>query len=152
MGINARFAHINLVAHDWRTLASFYETVLGCEPVPPERNQSGEWLERATGIKDAALEGVHLRVPGLGPEGPTLEIYQYRKLVGARRTAPNLPGFGHIAFIVDDVEEASAAVRDAGGKAVGELVSTRVPGVGTLVFQYVADPEGNIIELQNWSA
>jgi len=25
-----------------------------------------------------------------------------------------------------------------------------VPGVGLLTFQYVADPEGNIIEVQNW--
>jgi hypothetical protein len=25
-----------------------------------------------------------------------------------------------------------------------------VPGVGLLTFQYLADPEGNIVEIQNW--
>jgi hypothetical protein len=38
--IRARFAHTNLVADDWRQLASFYEEVFGCIPLPPERMES----------------------------------------------------------------------------------------------------------------
>jgi len=53
---------------------------------------------------------------------------------------------------VDDVEAAQAAVLEAGGAAVGELVALDVPGAGRIVFVYVTDPEGNIIELQKWSA
>ena len=31
---------------DWRRLASFYEAVFGCTPVPPERDYSGDLAER----------------------------------------------------------------------------------------------------------
>lgn len=57
------FAHINLIAKDWKKLAYFYETVFGCIPVPPIRDLSGEWLDRATGIKNAHIRGIHLRLP-----------------------------------------------------------------------------------------
>jgi hypothetical protein len=39
----------------------------------------------------------------------------------------------------------------AGGRAVGELVTVTIPGVGPITFAYVTDPEGNVIELQRWS-
>ena len=64
--------------------------------------------------------------------------------------APDTPGFAHIAFLVEDVAALAAEVLDAGGTAVGELASRDVPGVGRLVFQYLRDPEGNMIELQSW--
>ena len=47
-----RFTHVNLIAKDWKCLAAFYETVFGCQKVPPERNLSGKWLEKATGKHD----------------------------------------------------------------------------------------------------
>jgi predicted enzyme related to lactoylglutathione lyase len=34
MAKNARYVHTNLVATDWRVLASFYQRVFGCEVVP----------------------------------------------------------------------------------------------------------------------
>ncbi len=37
-----------------------------------------------------------------------------------------------------------------GGCAVGKVVKHNVNGAGVLTFIYAADPEGNIIELQNW--
>ena len=63
---------------------------------------------------------------------------------------PNTPGFSHIAFAVDAVPATAQAVFNNGGSAVGELTIRDVPGLGLLTFQYVADPEGNIIEVQNW--
>ena len=38
-----------------------------------------------------------------------------------------------------------------GGSPVGELTERVVPGAGVVTFRYVADPEGNIIELQHWA-
>ena len=35
------------------------------------------WLDSATGINGAHLRGMHLRLPGYGEHGPTLEIFQY---------------------------------------------------------------------------
>lgn len=148
---NARFVHTNLIAEDWRRLARFYEQTFGCTQVPPARDLKGSWLELATGISDASLQGIHLRLPGAGDRGPTLEIFQYNQLAERPATASNRPGFAHIAFAVADVEAARAEVLAAGGGAVGEIVTIPVLGAGSVTFAYVTDPEGNLIELQHWS-
>jgi predicted enzyme related to lactoylglutathione lyase len=148
----ARFVHVNLVARDWQRLASFYGEVFGCTVAPPERHLSGEWLSRATGVADAALDGVHLRLPGGGNDGPTLEVFQYSALLEQLVPAANRPGFGHIAFEVDDVAAMASLVVSSGGAMVGEVVRRAIQGAGTITFAYVRDPEGNIIELQQWHA
>jgi len=60
-------------------------------------------------------------------------------------------GFGHIAFAVDNVDEALKAVLAAGGGAVGEIASAKIESVGLIRLVYARDPEGNIVELQKWS-
>jgi predicted enzyme related to lactoylglutathione lyase len=150
MSFHARYVHTNLIAKNWQGLAAFYERVFGCVPVPPERNFSGAWLEKSTGVPDAALSGMHLRLPGCGDQGPTLEILQYRNPRERQEIASNQPGFAHIAFAVDDVEAARDAVIEAGGGVIGDVADVDVPGAGRVVFVYVTDPEGNILELQRW--
>ena len=152
MSFTARFAHVNLIARDWKELAQFYEQVLGCERMPPERDASGHELDEATGVRGAHVRGAHLRLPGTGRDGPTLEIFQYFPEGPPARPAINRPGFAHIAFAVDDVPSALDAVLAAGGGALGNVVSLDVPGAGQVKFVYATDPEGNIIELQQWSA
>lgn len=151
MPIPAKFVHTNLVAQDWRRLAAFYEAVFGCTPIPPERDLVGQWLDAVTGVAQARILGVHLRLPGYGTGGPTLEIFQYDREMERPATAVNRPGFGHIAFAVENVEAARDAVLAAGGRAVGALVSARIPSAGTITVVYVTDPEGNVIELQRWT-
>ncbi|MEO6067130.1 MAG: VOC family protein [Gemmatimonadales bacterium] len=146
----ARFGHVNIVARDWRTLAAFYQDLFGCVLVPPERDYAGPVLEAGTGVKGSTLKGVHLRLPGHGPDGPTLEIYSY-SVIGGGSSAPavNRPGFAHLAFVVDSVREAHAQVLAAGGRPVGEIVTT-TPGLGLrITWCYLTDPEGNVIELQS---
>lgn len=145
-----RYAHTNLIARDWKRLAAFYQEVFGCTPVPPERDLSGRWLDRAAAVEGARITGMHLRLPGFGPAGPTLEIFQYDSMPAHPAVYPNTPGFSHIAFAVDDVAAISQAVLDQGGSRIGDIAVRAVPGAGTLTFQYMADPEGNIIEIQNW--
>jgi predicted enzyme related to lactoylglutathione lyase len=148
----ARFGHVNLIARDWRGLARFYESVFSCTPVPPERDYRGPDLERGTGVRGAALRGVHLRLPGLGADGPTLEVYTYEDQPEAMPPVANRPGWGHIAFAVDDVSGARDAVLDAGGRSVGEVVMLETADGRRVTWCYCTDPEGNIIELQSWSA
>jgi predicted enzyme related to lactoylglutathione lyase len=149
MTIRARYTHTNLIAEDWRRLAQFYIEVLGCELVPPERDLRGEPVERGTAIPGAHLCGVHLRLPGVGPDGPTLEIFSYEPLAAAAAKKVNQPGFGHIAFAVEDIDAARAEVLAHGGRAVGELVKTPIGNTGHYYrWCYLTDPEGNILELQ----
>jgi predicted enzyme related to lactoylglutathione lyase len=150
MSIAAKFVHTNLIAENWRALVSFYEETFGCVPVPPERDFQGERLEAGTGIHGARLRGVHLRLPGFGDDGPTLEIFNYNILEGRARSVVNRPGYGHIAFSVTDVASARAAVLQAGGRAVGEIVTLQTATGARVTWCYVTDPEGNIIELQSW--
>ena len=149
MPIPARYVHTNLIARDWRRLAAFYQEVFGCVPVPPERDLSGDWLARGSGVPGARLKGIHLRLPGFGDSGPTLEIFQYSEAVDATPPAANRVGFGHIAFAVDDVAAARDAVLAAGGNVVGTVESVLIAGAGKLTWCYVRDPEGNIVELQH---
>ncbi len=146
-----KFAHTNLVSRDWKKLADFYVTVFGCVAQNPTHLE-GELLAQATGVPDARIEGPHLRLPGYDQVGPTLEIFQYdqnEQKVG--EPAANREGFGHIAFQVDDVAEMEAKVLAAGGSKVGQI-ATKEYAKGALTFTYVADPEGNIIELTKWTA
>jgi predicted enzyme related to lactoylglutathione lyase len=144
-----KYKHTNIIAKDWRALARFYEEVFGCVRVPPERHMSGEWLSQGTGVAGAQIDGVHLRLPGGGEAGPTLEIFQYARNEAGPAPAANREGFSHIAFEVDDVAACLQTVITHGGRAVGAVVSRTVEGVGRLTFVYAADPEGNILELQS---
>jgi predicted enzyme related to lactoylglutathione lyase len=153
----ARYVHTNLVARDWRSLAAFYESVFGCTALPPERDLAGPWLDRATGLDRAKIRGVHLRLPGYGDEGPTLEIFQYGTegmgdaATGDERAhGPNQPGLGHLAFVVQDVRATCEQIVTAGGGMLGQVVTADIPGAGRIEFAYATDPEGNVVEVQRW--
>jgi len=147
----ARYVHTNVIARDWQALARFYETVFGCVRVPPERNYSGPALEAGTGVPGSTLSGIHLRLPGYGPDGPTLEIYSYSRLAEGPSPAVNRPGLAHLAFSVPSVEDARRAVLAAGGKPVGEVVTLTTSAGARVTWCYVTDPEGNVVELQSWA-
>ena len=150
--IRARYLHTNIIARDWKALVHFYESVFGCTRVPPERDYSGNDLEGGTGLPGVGLAGIHLRLPGLGDSGPTLEIYQYDTLRDAPDPAVNRPGFTHIAFSVENVPSAQAEVLAAGGSSVGSVVVVTTPSGDRIEWCYVRDPEGNMIELQSPAA
>src|SRR5437867_10919337 len=135
MPIRAKYVHTNLIARDWKRLVRFYREVFGCEPKVP----------------NARLRGIHLRLPGYDDDGPTLEVFGYDQLIERGLPRANECGFGHIAFAVENVDEALQAVIAAGGGAVGEIATADVKDVGLLRVVYARDPEGNIVELQKWS-
>jgi predicted enzyme related to lactoylglutathione lyase len=146
----ARYIHTNLIARDWRALAAFYRSVFGCVDVPPERDFASDQVEAGTGVPGAALRGIHMRLPGCGADGPTLEIFNYSQLANAVAPVANRPGFAHIAFAVPSVADARAEVLANGGRAIGDVV-TVTTSRGTVTWCYVTDPEGNIVELQTWT-
>src|SRR5258706_7822066 len=145
-----RYAHTNVMANDWERLQDFYVQVFGCEPISSERDHKGPLFEALTGLPGGSFRGRHLRLPGHGERGPTLEIFQ------SNQNDPSLPprlvrpGFAHIAFEVPDVPAKRAEVLKWGGRDVGQLVTLDIPGAGKLTLIYMTDPEGNIIELQRW--
>ncbi len=145
-----RFAHTNIAAKDWKSLSEFYIKVFHCKIKPPERKLSGAWLDQATGLQAAILEGVHLLLPGHGENGPTLEIFTYQNMHECGHIMANYVGLTHLAFEVHDVEQTLAEAINNGAQLLGKVTEKTVDGVGDLKFVYFRDPEGNIIEIQSW--
>lgn len=147
-----RYAHTNLIARDWRAIMDFYIEVFDCEPVSSERDHHGAQVDAVTGMEGVRVRGRHLRLPGHGVTGPTLEVFQYEPALEAGEKRLDLPGFAHLAFEVPDVNAWREKILARGGRDVGKVVTLDIAGAGKLALVYVTDPEGNILELQQWQA
>jgi predicted enzyme related to lactoylglutathione lyase len=145
-----RYTHTNIAARDWKHLSEFYINVFDCRIKPPERNLSGDWLDKATGLKKARIKGVHLLLPGHGDNGPTLEIFTYEDTCESAPIMANYTGFTHIAFEVADVDATLKKALSSGAGLLGEITEKKIENVGFLIFVYFRDPEGNIVEIQSW--
>jgi len=150
MSVKIKYVHTNIVAKNWKKLADFYIKIFGCSIVPPIRNYKGKDLDSAVNIKDAALNGVHLRLPGYNKSGPTLEIFSYTPALKKQNRKVNTPGITHIAFEVSDVNKLYKKVIANGGKKVGKILTLKRSDGKKVTWCYVKDPEGNMIELQKW--
>ena len=147
-----RYVHTNLVARNWRELVRFYVDVLECTLVPPERDLTGQWLTDLTNIEDVHIQGAHLALPGYEQQGPTLEVFSYQPVIDREAPDPiNRVGLAHLAFLVDDVEAYVERIKRSGGGILGSVVKKDYKEMGTLSVAYCQDPEGNFIEIQNWS-
>ena len=146
-----RYAHTNIVSKNWKKLAQFYIDVFECRIKPPERKLSGQWLDGATGLTNANLEGAHLLLPGHGDNPPTLEIFTYVDMEEGVPIMANRVGFTHIAFEVEDVDATFEKALKNGATMLGKITEKEVPSIGQLKLVYFRDPEGNIVEIQSWS-
>src|SRR5205823_13822415 len=115
----------NVVARVGQRLVRCGSEVFGCKRHGPERDRSGAWLDSVTSLRNGHLTGIHLRLAGYGDDGPPLEIFSYDQLIESGLSPANRCGFGHIAFAVDNVDEALHAVIAAGGGAVGNIETTK---------------------------
>jgi catechol 2,3-dioxygenase-like lactoylglutathione lyase family enzyme len=145
-----KYVHTNLISKDWQTLAAFYIQVFECKMILPKRNLSGKWLSNGTGVKNAKIKGAHLRLPGYDKTGPTLEIFEYSETEEQADQIANRKGYGHLAFEVDNVQDVVFKAMNFGAKTYGQIAKKNIDGLGLLTFIYIKDPEGNIIEIQNW--
>ena len=141
---------MNIIAKDWRKLADFYQEVFDCEPVSTERDHQGPHTDAVTGIADVLVQGQHLRVPGHGENGPTIEFFTYNEQMPSLPPAINRRGFAHIAFEVKQFDEVRQQILDCCGSDYAEKITIDIPGAGRLTLLYMNDPEGNIVELQRW--
>ena len=148
--MKTKFSHVNIISRNWKELADFYIRVFDCKPKPPERDLTGEWVDKLTDLLNAQIKGMHLLLPGYDTDGPTLEVFEYNRNISSTEKKINLEGFGHIAFAVEDVELTLNLLLENGGSVVGELIDAEINGVGKISVVYAKDPEGNIIEIQKW--
>ena len=107
-------------------------------------------MDKATGLNNAKLAGVHLLLPGHGDNGPTLEIFTYEDTHECPSIMANYTGITHIAFEVENVETTLNVALSNGADLLGEVTEKKIENVGILKFVYLRDPERNIIEIQSW--
>ncbi|MCO6410286.1 MULTISPECIES: VOC family protein [Hoeflea] len=144
-----KLAHINLVARDADSLAAFYITVLKCELLRAPRTLYGETVSRGNGLAGSEIYTIWLKFPEL--ERPFLEIHQHR--VSHHRDQPrvNEPGFGHLAFQMEDIADALSMIIQAGGTQIGQTIDLGTSEKPCWIA-YARDPEGNILELEQKEA
>ncbi|MDA0660485.1 MAG: VOC family protein [Planctomycetota bacterium] len=119
--------HVTLVSQDLARTRHFYVDILGMQRVArPEFDFPGDWFRAGKTL-------IHINVAGAEAGAP-----------GAPSNSGTHPTRGHhIAFLVDDVEAAAQALREAGLAIVAG--PRQRPDGGQQV--YVHDPDGYLIEL-----
>ena len=136
-----RMDHVGIVVHDLEAATAFF-VELGLE-LRGEGQVEGGWVDRVVGLEGVRVEYAMVETPdGHG----RLELVKFHSpsVRGGDGHAPaNTLGIRHVAFVVDDIDAAVAAVRARGGELVGEVENYE----DTYRLCYVGGPEGIIVEL-----
>lgn len=140
-----RLAHINLVARKAEALAEFYVNVMNCSVMREPRTLSGQMVSRGNGLSNSEILSIWLKFPDL--EQPFLEIHEHRVTHPRDEPQVNEPGFGHLAFQMNDIASVLSAIIGAGGTQIGEITDFGTPERRCLIV-YARDPEGNVLELE----
>jgi hypothetical protein len=124
-----RIDNLDILCRDLEAVAGFYHDTLGLEYFLPFQPEQG-WAALSAG---------------------NLTIYIFRTDVGEhapRRTAvneENAPGFDSIAFDVDDLDEALAALEGRVTWAHPEVITWKHPSGIWYRYRPFYDPEGNMV-------
>jgi glyoxylase I family protein len=129
-----RSDHVGIVVLDLPRLTSWYCDTFGLE------------REFATRLAAIDLDIEMLRHPAYGYRVELLHRSGTRSETKPADPAASAlaAGYGHIAFDVDDLAAAFTSAVDAGARPVMAPQQSPEPGVR---MAFVADPEGNLIEL-----
>lgn len=142
MGLVRRFDHVGITVSDLAGSIAFFEA-LGLELDGPSASIEGDFLDTVIGMTDAATEIVMLRAPG---GDTTVELSAFVR-PGAEQGMPdamaNVLGLRSVAFEVDDLDAAVAAVGALGYGVVGGL--GRYEDLWRMA--YVRGPDGIIVAL-----
>jgi catechol 2,3-dioxygenase-like lactoylglutathione lyase family enzyme len=140
-----KLRHVSITTRDADRLADFYSTVFGYGQRGPPRTLSGERVWRGNGLAGIDIYSIWLSQPGA--EGAFLELLQYDRLLNRQTPAVNEPGYGHIAFQVEDIDASYAAILECGGTALGEITDLGTAKAPYRIV-YMRDPDGNILEIE----
>ena len=127
-----RLDGFGLLVNDMATMIRFYRDVLGFEIREPE-NTANVYL-----VKDGTLFLLYGRKDF---EELTHRRYDYVK---------GLNGHSEIALYVDTFEEVDAAFRKAVANGAKPVLEPETEPWGQRTC-YIADPEGNLIEIGSWN-
>lgn len=126
---SAIFAHVGITARDPLALEAFYSRHFGYRRANVLHADDGDVVMLRNGDHRLELFGTREEFPA-PPHGGT---------------GPTAPGYRHIAFVVDDIEAKLRELGDSVRVTLGPLeLDGFAPGMRAV---WIADPEGNVIEL-----
>lgn len=140
-----RFGHVGIVVRDLDRMIEFYTRVLGLS-LKRTFVVDSEEFGRGVGIPGAKARGAHVTDVAGQVE---LELLQFLSDPEEKLTsATNVLGYGHIAFVVNDLEGSRNELEHAGVEVFSEPVTMTTPwNMAGFRFLYFRDFEGNIVEL-----
>jgi catechol 2,3-dioxygenase-like lactoylglutathione lyase family enzyme len=136
--------HIGITVTNLERSVAFYRDVLGMQ-FESQDELEGEFISKVVGVS-----GTHVKCAYLSANGLTLELFQYLAPTGGKQQANLRPidvGNYHLAFLVDDMQEAYQELTSKGVKFadVPQYVSEGPEkGLGAIYFY---DPDGITLEL-----
>ena len=134
--------HVGITVSDIDRSISFYRDVLGFE-VGKKMRVGGEMFEKVTGVPGAEIDIAFVRA-----HGQFLELLCYVK--PEDRTASKLracdPGFMHVAFKVQNLDNVVASIKAYGFQPLNAIQTVpEGPEKGLRVI-YAQDPDGVVLE------
>lgn len=141
MGHITRFDHVGITVRDLDRAVDFF-VALGLE-VEGRQPVEGEFLDTVIGMEGARTEIVMLSVPGGGSPVELSSFVRPDAVDGSPEAMANEVGLRSLAFEVEDIDAAVAAVAAAGYGLVSGI--GRYEDVWRMA--YVRGPEGVIVAL-----
>jgi methylmalonyl-CoA/ethylmalonyl-CoA epimerase len=132
-GLLTTIDHVGIAVPDLREAIAFYELAFGVTPVHEEINEEQGVHEAMLAVGDGET-----RIQLLAPLTPDSTIAKY---IGR-----NGPGLQQLAFRVDDVEAASATLRERGLRLLYDVPKRGTSG-SRVNFVHPKDAGGVLVEL-----
>jgi catechol 2,3-dioxygenase-like lactoylglutathione lyase family enzyme len=139
-----RIDHVSINVNDFPAAKAFFLD-LGLE-LQGETSLEGAWLDRLIGLNDVKTSFAFFRVPDGQASQASIELVKYHSPSdenGLQQPLANTLGIRHIAFAVEDIEEAVARLKEKGTETFSEIYNYE----GMYKLCYIRGPEGIILEL-----
>lgn len=134
--------HAAINVGDWDRSVAFYRDVLGCQFLL-EGYATGAGIEANT-----KLSGVNLRFAMFAVGDNHVELIQYLAPAGRPNDrAVNDTGSTHIAFVVEDIDEAFARLQSQGVTFNAQPIHIDSGPLEGCAFAYFPDPDGVLLEI-----
>jgi len=136
-----RMDNVGIVVDDLPATIAFFRE-LGLE-LEGQGMVEGEWAGRVTGLREQRVEIAMMRTPD-GHSRLELSRFLAPQVVADHRNAPvNALGYLRVMFLVDDIDDALARLREHGAQLVDEVVQYE----DAYRLCYIRGPEGLLIGL-----
>ena len=144
--------HIGFTVPNVDQAVEFFEEVIGCEyfySIGPFGPFDDNWMTENLNVhKEAVINVAHLLRCG---NGPALEIFEYSSPDQNTQQPKNSDiGGHHIAFYVDDMEEAVDYLESKGVRVLGEPHTFTDTGMKGLTWVYFLAPWGMQLEIVSY--